>query len=371
MNAHTDFKGITKTRTATVDISELRAALTWTSKAKGRFRTIPVLGMHRFDVNENTLSVTTTDLDIEACKLIECEAKGKWSFLTNGARLISLLSSMSGRAELEIDAQEEHITLRADGLELTLNQMITPSDWPTFELTRPKGQVEVSETALHRALRLVSPCISSEATRYYLNGIFWTRDGEKSRMVATNGHQLARLDLDCPAPHTDVIIPRTATTILQSILSAKGNETVEVVYHGNDRVTFNKGLYSLSTKLIDGTFPDYTRVIPTDTGPIDVVITRETARRLLAVTDECSKACKISPSKAEVSVKLQNEGELRIPIGTQAKGGDDIGFHTPYLATLTRCAGDLRLRALNKSAAARLTNEDNKDLLYVLMPMRV
>jgi DNA polymerase-3 subunit beta len=315
--------------------------------------------------------VTATDLNIEACKFIDCEAKGEWSFLANGARLLNLFSGMTGQAEFEIDAQAERLTVRADGLELTLNLMMPPDDWPTFELQRPQGLIEIGEAVLHRALHLVTPCISSEETRYYLNGIFWTRDGEKSRMVTTNGHQLARLDLDCPAPPVDAIMPRTATTILQSMLTAKGNEAVQLVHHENSRVTFSKGLYSLRTKLIDGIYPDYTRVIPADTGPIDVVITRETARRLLAVTDECSKACKISPAKAEVSVKLQNEGELRIPIGTQAKDGDDIGFHAPYLATLTRCAGDLRIRAKDKAAAARLTNEANPDLLYILMPMRV
>lgn len=371
MNAHTDFKRTSKTRTATVDISELRAALNWTSKAKGRAWTIPVLGMHRFDVNKNTMSVTTTDLDLEACKFMDCEAKGKWSFLTNGARLLSLLSGMSGQAEFELDPNGERLTLRADGLELTCNLMIPASDWPTFELHRPKGRIEIGEAALHQAIKLVAPCISSEETRYYLNGIFWTRDGDKSRLVTTNGHQLARLDLDCPAPTADAIIHRSAISILHSMLTAKGNEAVQVVHHGNERVTFNKGLYSLRTKLIDGTYPDYTRVIPADTGPIDVVITRETTRRMMAVSDECSKGCTISPARAEASVKIQQEGELRIPIGTQAKEGDDIGFNTAYLAALTRCAGDLRLRGMDKGSPARLTNEDNPALLYILMPMRV
>lgn len=375
MNAHADFKQTSKARTLTVDIADLRAALTWTTKAKARRITIPVLGLHRFDVSGNTLYVTATDLDMEACKAIDCTARGRWSFLTNGSRLLKLLTGMTGQAEFELDQKAKQITLKADGLVLKLNLMIPVEDWPAMRLEAQSGSFEIAEKSLHRAMQLVTPCISTEETRYYLNGIFWTRGedstAEKSRLVTTNGHQLARLDLDCPAPPSDVIVPRSALTILQSMLTKNGNESVSVVHHKNDRVTFNKGTYSLRTKLIDGKYPDYTRVIPADTGAIDVVITRETARRLMSVSDCTARACRISPANAEVSVKLLNEGELRIPIAAKAKDAPDTGFHIPYLAQLTATAGDLRLRSLDDGSPARLINEDTPDLLYILMPMRV
>lgn len=222
------------------------------------------------------------------------------------------------------------------------------------------------------ALGLVSDCISTEETRYYLNGVFWTNHNGKSRLVTTDGHHLAVLDMDADAPIRGGIFPRTCLAAVTGMSSPKGNGLVAVIRHDNHRITVQNGDRLLSTKLIEGKYPDYTRVIPELADDVDVVITKTTARRLASVMSERSQVCRISPKSATASVKLiDSMGELQIPIAAAPKGGPDIGFNTRYLTSMTATIGDLRLRCKGAGDPATITCEDHAYPLCILMPMRL
>ena len=378
MNAHTEIQAETKVRRLTVDISDLRAALGWVNKVRENRTTIPILGQNLFQIAGDRLTMIATCLDREAKATIPCEASGDWSCVVNGHRIVKVIDGLSGSVTIEHDQAADQIALRADGMSLAANVMAPPEDWPHFDQRKSLGSIEVGENTLLRALRLVKPCISTEETRYYLNGIFWTSHDNGSRMVTTNGHRLARLDLDAPKPPYDTILPRIGIAPLSAMLTANGNQSVKVSYIGMDEtpmaMRFELGDRTLTCKLIDGTYPDYSRVIPSLSmePKFDAVITNSVAQRLRRMSDFHTPGCKISPANGTITIgNSSRDGMLSVTYAAQPKPGPDVGFNVHYLAEATKMMGDIRIRSLGKADPALVTSEELTDLTMAIMPMRV
>jgi DNA polymerase-3 subunit beta len=329
------------------------------------------LGQTLFTVTDDVLELHGTNLDLHAIQRVQCEAQGSWSFVTGGGRLRKLIKGMTGPVFFTVDPVNETLTIKVGEITLMLRAFYDPIDWPALDLGKPEKTVTFGEAALHQALQYVMASISTDVTRYYLNGIFWPST-PKGRFVSTDGHRMALYDFDAPAATRDTIIPRDAASLLQGMSVKGGNGEFKVTQRDNSVLSISKGDQTLHTKTIDGTYPDYTRVIPKKGGKIDVVVGREAAQRIASVVSAgTTRICKISPSRATISAQLDDSGGITIPLGTAETDAPDIGFNPYYLRDLTRIAGDLRLQSHADGGPARLTNEDTPGLILALMPMRV
>ena len=383
MNAHTEIKADAVIKTLTVDIGDLRAALGWVNTVRQARNAIPILGQNLFVVEGGILSVTATDLDREATEAVLCEASDDWSFVANGFRILKVTAGLTGLVKIEHDPSNDRLTLTCDGITLVMNLIAPPEDWPHLRVDayKPIGDIEVSEAVLHEALKLVTPCISTEETRYYLNGIYCCAENGGLRMVTTDGHRLARLDLDVPEPPENVILPRVAVAPLAAMLKAKGNQSAKVSFYGVTGqpmiMSFARGDRTLHTKLIDGTYPDYARVIPPEDreNKVDIVVPRSAAQRLRLMADGdrwSQKACRISPAKGTMTMGTANsEASLSVTFAASGKEGPDVGFNVNYLAQATATLGDMRLRTSSAGDPALLTCEAHPNLIMVMMPMRI
>jgi DNA polymerase-3 subunit beta len=380
MNAHSEIKPQTAIKSLTVDIGDLRAALAWVNKVRERHVMIPILSQNLFRVENGILTIVATDLDREASESLLVEASENWSFVANGQRILKVTSGLSGTVTLEHDVANERVSLIAEGMTLAMNNMFPPEDWPRFAKHEQLGEIEVGEAVLHEALKLVAPCISTEETRYYLNGVYWTSHNGASRLVTTDGHRLARLDLEAPEPPHNVIYPRKSISPLSAMLTAKGNQAAKVSYMGRKAdgaalvLGVEIGERKLFSKLIDGTYPDYTRVIPPEDreNRIDIVVPRTAAQRLRLMAGCDATGCKISPEKGTMTVSTADrDASLSVNFAPAGKPAPEIGFNINYLAQTTAKLGDIRVRGLSGSDPALVTCEAHTNLIMVLMPMRV
>ena len=327
MNAHAKIASPTGSTTLHVDVADLRNALAFTSRAIERRNTIPILGQHLFVVTDGALEIHATNLDLHAIQRVECKAQGSWSFVIGGWRLRKLISGMTGAVSFTINAAKETLTFQAAGITLTLKTIFPAAEWPALKLGAPNKTAIFGEATLHQALRYVTPCISTEVTRYYLNGVFWPagKPGEQCRFVSTDGHRLARYDFDGPSAPRNIIIPRAAVSYMQGMTVKGGNGEIQLTPRKNKVLSITKGDQTLHVKEIEGTYPDYTRVIPKDGGVVDVVVGKEAAQRLCSVFSAgMAPHCKISPSLGVITAHL-DDGDISIPLGTTKPDTPDEG----------------------------------------------
>ncbi len=261
-----------------------------------------------------------------------------------------------------------------DGISATINLLCQPDDFPDFTFPDDWHTVMLAPSALRRLLSLTAPCISTEETRYYLNGVFLTRkqDGTTLRAVATDGHRMAVIDDTTEAPEgLAAIVPAMAVKSILQLVDRRANGEVTVQIAAN-RIRVIAGSLRLTCKLIDGTFPNYLRVIPAYPIQRTVTLTASTLHGLLPFATERSAAVKFADGRA--SLRAPDLGEISVPVPMVAKPeatpGQAHGFNLSYLTAQARMTPTFQMALAGREDPARITGED-PDALWVVMPMRV
>jgi len=260
--------------TARCGVTSLKAAAALMALVIERRNTIPVLGTVLVEINGGKLTMSGTDLDMEIKTLVDAECSGAASFCISIRALSSLAASAAGAVTFDVQPDGKTVRITSEGLTLKLRPTSKPIDYPLMmnrEAFDTLGQtpIQITQAGLRRLLRLSHICVSTEETRYYLSGTLLCSSPEGNlRAVATDGHRMARIDCDVPIRHkrtgdafADGILPRKAGMILRHITAKEGNEPVGLIW-SDRRLRAEVGDIVFTSKLIDGTFPDYTRVIP-------------------------------------------------------------------------------------------------------------
>jgi DNA polymerase-3 subunit beta len=261
-------------------------------------------------------------------------------------------------------------------------------DFPVIAETDLPVRFTLSAGELKELIDSIRFAISTEETRYYLNGIHihaTAGSSPKLRGVATDGHRLARIELDLPAGAADmpgVIVPRKCVNEVRKLLDEMaGDAPVEVsLSAAKIRFRFSADT-TLTSKLIDGTFPDYERVIPRNNDKVMEVRTQNFAQavgRVAAISSERSRPVKLSISSDNLLLTASSaeQGEAREELDeglvTYAASPIEIGFQARYLNDITEQVGEtLRFKFSDGSAPTVVQDAADDDALYVLMPMRV
>jgi DNA polymerase-3 subunit beta len=367
----------------TIDRNALMRALAHVQAVVERRNTIPILANVLLSAEGGKLSLTATDLDIEATDAAEAKIKKAGAITAPAQTLFDVVRKLPEGSEIALELAEGRLQLSAGRSRFAL-PTLPASDFQTMAREDAPVKFEVDAAELRRIIDKTKFAISTEETRYYLNGIYLHHakgaKGNVLRAVATDGHRLALAETEAPkgsAALKGVIVPRKCVAEARRLLDdAPETVTVEA---SDSKIVFRIGDAVLTSKLIDGSFPDYQRVIPKDNGRILKVDKKDFAEavdRVATVSAERSRSVKLSlaPGKLTLAVSHSETGQ-----GTEELEADydsepmEIGFNARYLLDVAQqIEGDEATIEFNDSASpARVLDGKDAGAQYVLMPLRV
>ena len=328
-------------------------------------------------------------MDIQVLESIEgseVEIMQMGTVTTSAQMLYDIVRKLPENIKVELYSENsERLAVKASSSSFALN-CLPAEDFPSFPGEDFKNTFKIESKDLIRLIDKTSFAMSMEETRYYLNGIYMHTIEEKEkhllRTVETDGHRLSRVDMSLPegaSSVSGVIIPRK--TIMEVRKLIEDNKDKLHISLDETRIRFTLGKVILTSKLLDGTFPDYSRVIPEDEGNEKIVnVSNESLSqavdRVSTVSTDKSRAIKMNVQKDTISITANNpdQGSASENIGIEYKGeGVEIGFNSKYVLDVSRqLKGKNMLIKLSDSVSPTLIfDEEDESALFVLMPMRV
>ena len=367
----------------TLERSAFLKALNHVQSVVERRNTIPILSNVLLQAAKGEVKLRATDLDIEIVETAAAEVTREGSVTVPAHLLYEIVRKLPDGAQLELDQNQDkgRVAVIAGRSRFAL-QALPPEDFPDLASGDTGNTFSVSAEDFKFLIEKTRFAISTEETRYYLNGIYLhdVPSGPFLRAVATDGHRLAQAQIARPegaANMTGVIIPRK--TVLEVAKLLEGQDSDVVISLSSSKIKFEIGQIMLTSKLIDGTFPDYERVIPRNNDKIleiDRKLFSDAVDRVSTISMEKSRAVKLAVSDSRVSLIVNNpdSGSAEEEVAATYTADDmEIGFNARYLLDVASQVKDETLRFELQDAGSPTVIRDPKDAraLYVLMPMRV
>ena len=370
----------------TVERGALLKALGHVQSVVERRNTIPILSNVMLEAAKGQLKLTATDLDIEIVEAIPSDVLRNGAATAPAHMLYDIVRKLPDGAQVQAEllAQEGGRLAVSSGSVRFELACLPKEDFPQMAAGALPHRFRLPATDLKRLVDKTRFAISTEETRFYLNGIYLhaAKDGKKPalRAVATDGHRLARVELELPDGASDmpgIIVPRKTVTELRKLLDdAEGAVDVSL---SDTKIQFVSDGVELTSKLIDGTFPDYQRVIPSGNDKALTLDSREFAQsvdRVSTISADKTRAVKLALAKDRLTLSVINpeSGTATEDVGaTYSAAPLEIGFNARYLLDITGQIEGKDVRFLLSDAGSPTLIEDAEDegTLYVLMPMRV
>lgn len=358
----------------------LLAALQSVSGIVERRHTVPILANVLIRREGPQVQLTTSDLEIQVRLRTELQGEVAAFATTVGARkLIDILRTLPPQQTLTLDASGARLALKAGKSRFTL-QTLPAEDFPLVQESPAFGPTfAVPQKVLKRLLGLVTFAMAVQDIRYYLNGVLFVAEGQRLTLVATDGHRLALASAEqqVQVPRQEVILPRKTVLELQRLL-AERDEPIEMRFAAN-QAKFTLGELEFVTKLVEGKFPDYQRVIPTTHRNV-LVLGRAALlaalQRAAIMTSDKFKGVRLhlEPGLLQVAANNAEQEEAVDELDVEYTGDViDIGFNVQYLLdVLGAVAADhVRLELQDGNASALITVPGDEHFKYVVMPMRI
>ncbi|MFL6736110.1 MAG: DNA polymerase III subunit beta [Sphingomonas sp.] len=365
---------------ATVERAVLLKSLGHVQSVVERRNTIPILSNVLLEAREDgSIRLMATDLDLQVDETIQANVGQAGATTVSAHTFFDIVRKLPEGSQVELSAAEGKMQVVAGRSRFNLSTL-PRDDFPVIAEGDLPTRFELPAAMLREIIEKTRFAISSEETRYYLMGIFFHVVDDQMRAAATDGHRLARITVPRPdgaEAMPDVIVPRKAVNELYRLLEELEG-TVEISLSPT-KVRFGLGSAILTSKLIDGTFPDYNRVIPTANDKLlklDPKSFSAGVDRVSTIASEKTRAVKMSVDRDKVTLSVTSPEngvateELPADYGAE---GLEIGFNARYLLDiLGEIDGDTVEVHLADAAAPTLLRENDKSsALYVLMPMRV
>ena len=350
-----------------------------------RRNTIPILSNVKFDADQGQLKLNATDLDIDIVETVPANVLVSGATTAPAHTLYDIVRKLPEGSEVELssEGEESQLTLSAGRSKFRLSCLPT-GDFPVITAGELPNTFELSGNNLRGLIDRTRFAISTEETRYYLNGIYLhVEEDNKARIlraVATDGHRLASVDVSMPEGAEGmpgIIIPRKAIVEIRKLIE-EVNDNIEVSI-SDTKIKYAFNGTTFTSKLIDGTFPDYHKVIPEGNDKVLEVGTdlfADAVDRVSAISAEKSRAVKLNISKGNLALSANSaendtaNEELQVDY---QESDIEIGFNSRYLLDISQqIKGETMRLTLADSASPTLVQDiDDKGAIYVLMPMRV
>jgi DNA polymerase-3 subunit beta len=365
---------------ATIERATLLKSLSHVQSVVERRNTIPILSNVLIEAREDgSIRLMATDLDLQVDESVPANVATPGATTVSAHTLFDIVRKLPEGSQVELNAAEGKMQLSAGRARFNLSTL-PRDDFPVIAEGELPTRFELPAATLRQIIDKTRFAISTEETRYYLMGIFLHVADDALKAAATDGHRLARVTVAKPDGADgmpDVIVPRKCVAELRKLLDELEG-TVEVSMSPT-KIRFGLGSAVLTSKLIDGTFPDYNRVIPTGNDKLLKLDPKSFAQgvdRVSTIASEKTRAVKMTVDRDKVTLSVTSPESGTATEEIAADYGSDtieIGFNARYLLDiLGEIDGDTVEVHLADAAAPTLLRENDKSpALYVLMPMRV
>ncbi|AOU96620.1 DNA polymerase III subunit beta [Acidihalobacter yilgarnensis] len=358
--------------------SELLKPLQRVIGAVERRQTMAILGNVLLQIDGNRMQLTATDLEIELvshCYLIDGD---NGSATVPARKLYEICKALPDDSEISLEFEDGRAVLRSGGSRFSL-VTLPASEYPNLDEFVPQAQFSLSQAQLKGLLVHSSFAMAQQDVRYYLNGLLLEANASQVTAVATDGHRLAlaKLDNGVGTGEHAVIVPRKA--IMELVRTLDERDAVVSINLGTQTIRFEFDDVRFTSKLIDGRFPDYKRVIPTGGEKILTVskdVLRQALQRVSILSNEKYRGVRIGLDKQLLRVEAHNpeQEEAQVDLQVDYDGEPlDIGFNLTYLLdVISTAAGEsLQLCFKDSNSSVLITDPSEPSALYVVMPMRL
>jgi DNA polymerase-3 subunit beta len=365
---------------ATIERATLLKSLGHVQSVVERRNTIPILSNVLIEARDDgSLRLMATDLDLQVDESVPANVTQAGATTLSAHTLFDIIRKLPEGSQVELSAADGKMQVNAGRSRFSLSTL-PRDDFPVIAEGELPTRFELPAATLRQIIEKTRFAISTEETRYYLMGIFLHLVDDQLRAAATDGHRLARVTVAKPDGADgmpDVIVPRKAVAELYRLLE-EVEGTVEVSLSAT-KVRFGLGSAVLTSKLIDGTFPDYNRVIPTANDKLlklDPKSFSAGVDRVSTIASEKTRAVKMSVDRDKITLSVTSPengvATEEIP-ADYGSDGLEIGFNARYLLDiLGEIDGDtVEVHLADAAAPTLLRESDKSNALYVLMPMRV
>ena len=370
---------------ATLERSDLLKSLTHVHRVVERRNTIPILSNVLLRAESDALKLKATDLDLEIQESVPGMIEMDGATTVPAHMIYDIVRKLPEGSQVVLETTSDNATLeiRAGRSKFTL-QMLPETDFPDLTASEFTHGFALSASDVRKLIDTTQFAISTEETRYYLNGIYLhtvdTPEGQKFRAVATDGHRLAQAEVPAPggsAGMPGIIVPRKTVGEIQKLLEEpEADVQIEL---SDTKIRVTTGSIVLTSKLIDGTFPDYGRVIPQGNDKemrVDRDEFKEAVDRVSTISSERGRAVKLSLDDGRMVLTVNNpdSGSATEEVAVEYDAEPlEIGFNSRYLLDIAnQLNSDTALFKLADSGSPTLIQDNTvDDCLFVLMPMRV
>ncbi|MDH3315397.1 MAG: DNA polymerase III subunit beta [Gammaproteobacteria bacterium] len=347
-----------------------------------RRQTLPILSNVLMSVGEDTLAVTATDMEVELVAKTGLKGAENGEITLPARKLIDICRALPPEASISFSVDGERAAIRSGRSRFTLSTL-PASEYPSADRPADEASISIKQGAFKHLIELTHFAMAHQDVRYYLNGLLLELSSEMLRAVATDGHRLAVGEMDIEADVGEetrsLILPRKGVGELLRLLGGD-DETMELVI-GSNAVRASFAELQFTSKLIDGRFPDYERVIPdSETCDKQITLDKETLRQCLAraaiLSNDKYRAVRLSLAPGILRVVANNpeqeeaEDEMEV-----AYDGDslEVGFNVTYLMDALNAlpSANARLYFTDASSSCLIMPEGKERCRYVVMPMRL
>ena len=343
-----------------------------------RRQTMPILSNVLLVAREGELLVTATDLEVELVASAEVAVETGGEITVSGRKLLDICKALPDGSDIDINLSGEKLVVRSGRSKFSL-VTLPAAEFPSVEDIKAGQTIEVSQEVLGRLIEKTHFSMAQQDVRYYLNGMLLETGGKHLRAVATDGHRLALYEAEIDGAALDeqqVIVPRKGVLELQRLLDGDGSVNVEL---GANHVRIQLKGIRFTSKLIDGRFPEYDRVIPKESSnelKADKVLLRSALQRTAILSNEKYRGIRLIIRDSGVVIQAHNpeqeEAEEELEV---AYSGEDIeiGFNVNYLLdALGAVDGDeVTLSVLDSNSSCLIRQPGSEEGKFVVMPMRL
>lgn len=345
-----------------------------------RRQTLPVLSNVLLVLRDTELSLTGTDLEVELVGRVTVDQAHKPGEITVPARkLLDICKSLSDDANIELTLVENKVTIKSGRSRFTLTTL-PATEFPAVDEEPDTFSITMSRSKLRELLDSTSFAMAQQDVRYYLNGMLFEVAPDYLRVVATDGHRLAMETLNMSNPISESqqqILPRKGIMEMSRLLTDDSGD-ISLTF-GQNHIRASVPAFTFTSKLVDGKFPDYNRVLPKGGNKVligDCQELRQGFSRASILSNEKYRGVRVLLSNGELKILANNpEQEEAEEIVSVDYEGDslEIGFNVSYLIDVlsTLSSKKARITLSDANSSALLEAEEGSDALYVVMPMRL
>lgn len=357
----------------TIEQPALSAGLSRVLGVVEKRNTIPILSNVLICALDGQVTITATDMDIEVSTSVPADVQTPGDTTVSADMLNSIVKRLSKGKLIQFEADDKQASIKSGRSDLQLG-VLESRDFPILANTVYETQFTADQSDIKRLFDITAFAMSSDEVRYYLQGVYLHDVDGQVKAVSTDGHRLALADSDLKASFPGVIIPRKVVNHLRGLLA---DDTVDVSI-SETKVKFNLGHTTLVAKVIDGSFPDYTRIFPEHFAiavSADATELKRAGELVSQVSNERTKGVMIKLADGLIALEVNggvDKGREEIEVDYDGEEFS-LGVNSKYFAEiLQQCNGaDATLHFNDRGSPIKITSSDDDNALWICMPMRV